>query len=85
MAEGAERDSRTEEPTEKKIRETVEKGNLPFSREAPILASLLAAMAFAAFQARSVTAGLIDNLKATFENPGQWTIENGADAVQFLH
>lgn len=85
MAEGAEKDSRTEEPTEKKIRDTVEKGNLPVSREAPILASLLASMAFIVFSARGVTETLVTSLRSTFENPAQWDIENGADAVQFLH
>lgn len=83
MAE--EKDSRTEQPTEKKIRDTVEKGSLPFSREAPILASLLAAMAFIVFAARDVTGALTNSLRATFENPGQWDIENGTDALQFLH
>ena len=48
MAEGADRSSKTEQPTEKKIRDTVEKGNLPVSREAPILGSLFAALAWAA-------------------------------------
>lgn len=85
MAGGEDKDSKTEQPTDKKLQDTVEKGNLPFSREAPILASLLAAMAFIVFAARDVTATLVGNLKATFENPGQWDIENGTDALQFLH
>ncbi|KAB0676526.1 flagellar biosynthesis protein FlhB [Aureimonas leprariae] len=85
MAEGAEKDSRTEEATEKRIRDTVEKGNLPFSREAPILGSLLASMAFTAFAARDVAGSLVANLRSTFENPVQWDIENGADALHFLN
>ena len=85
MAEGAEKDSRTEEATEKRIRDKVEKGNLPFSREAPILGSLLASMAFTAFAARDVTGSLVANLRSTFENPTQWDIENGADALHFLN
>ncbi|MBE7186319.1 MAG: flagellar biosynthesis protein FlhB [Methylobacterium mesophilicum] len=85
MAEGAEKDSRTEEATEKRIRDTVEKGNLPFSREAPILGSLLASIAFTAFAARDVAGSLVANLRSTFENPVQWDIENGADALHFLN
>ncbi|WP_152046139.1 flagellar biosynthesis protein FlhB [Aureimonas psammosilenae] len=84
MAEGAEKDSRTEEATEKRIRDTVEKGNLPFSKEAPILGSLLASIAFTAFAARDVSDSLVSNLRSTFENPTQWDIENGADALHFL-
>ncbi|MBC8130931.1 MAG: flagellar biosynthesis protein FlhB [Rhizobiaceae bacterium] len=85
MAEGPDKDSKTEQPTDKKIQDTVDKGNLPVSREAPILASLLAAMAFIAFAARDSSAVLLGHLKATFENPVQWNIENGTDALQFLH
>ena len=41
MAEHHDKDSKTEEPTEKKIRDALEHGNTPFSREAGMLASLL--------------------------------------------
>ena len=34
MSEEPDKDSKTEEPTEKKIRDAIEKGNVPFSREA---------------------------------------------------
>ncbi|WP_373289614.1 flagellar biosynthesis protein FlhB [Aureimonas glaciei] len=85
MVADEDKDSKTEEATEKKIRDTVEKGNLPSSREAPILASLLAAMAFIAFTARDASNVLLTSLKSTFENPSQWNIENGTDALQFMH
>ena len=35
-------ESKTEEPSERKIRDTIEKGNLPFSKELSILASFVA-------------------------------------------
>jgi flagellar biosynthetic protein FlhB len=41
MAEGEDKDSKTEEPTEKKLRDAIDKGNVPFSREVPIFASIL--------------------------------------------
>ena len=41
MADEPDKDSKTEEPTEKKIRDAFEHGNVPFSREAAMLASLL--------------------------------------------
>ncbi|MBO0903624.1 flagellar biosynthesis protein FlhB [Jiella sonneratiae] len=78
------RSSKTEQPTEKKIRDTVEKGNLPVSREAPILASLLAAMAFFTFQVREGAAHLLLALKSTMENPLQWELATGADAIHVL-
>ncbi|WP_102958741.1 flagellar biosynthesis protein FlhB [Mangrovicella endophytica] len=85
MAADEDRESKTEQPTEKKIRDTVEKGNLPVSREAPILASLFASMAFLMFQAREGASRLLLSLENTFENPSQWDIENGADALHLLH
>ncbi|MAU98774.1 MAG: flagellar biosynthesis protein FlhB [Fulvimarina sp.] len=78
------RSSKTEEPTEKKIRDTVEKGNLPVSREAPILASLLAAMAFFTLQVKDGSAHLLLALKSTMENPLQWELDTGADALHVL-
>lgn len=84
MSESEDRSSKTEAPTEKKIRDTVEKGNLPFSREAPILASLLAAIVFASFELRDGASRLLAALRATFENPLQWELETGADALHVL-
>ncbi|MCE7026696.1 EscU/YscU/HrcU family type III secretion system export apparatus switch protein [Jiella avicenniae] len=78
------RSSKTEQPTEKKIRDTIEKGNLPVSREAPILTSLLAAMAFFIFQVKDGSAHLLLALKSTMENPLQWELETGADALHVL-
>ena len=52
MAESADKDSKTEEATEKKIRDAVEKGQLPHSKEAPILASFVAILIFTVFFAK---------------------------------
>jgi flagellar biosynthetic protein FlhB len=49
MAEGEDKDSKTEEPTEKKIRDAVDKGNVPFSREVPVFASTLGMLVFLVF------------------------------------
>ena len=45
MSEDADKDSKTEDPTEKKLQDAAEKGNDPVSREAPLFASLLALLA----------------------------------------
>lgn len=42
MADSEDRESKTEEPTEKKLSEAVERGNVPVSRELTTLGSLLA-------------------------------------------
>src|SRR5437868_7100504 len=44
MSEKPEHDSKTEEATEKRLREAIEKGNVPVSREAGTFASLAACL-----------------------------------------
>ena len=85
MSDSEDKSSKTEFPTEKKISDAVEKGNLPVSREAPILASLLAIMAFIALQAREGVQRLLLSLQTTFENPLQWDLDTSADALHVLH
>ena len=52
MAQQADRESRTEEPIEKKVLDEFEKGNIPVSREASAFAAILASLAITAFMAR---------------------------------
>ena len=49
MADEPDKDSKTEEPTEKKIRDAYERGFVPFSREAATLASLLGILMITSF------------------------------------
>ena len=84
MAETADKDSKTEEPTERRIREAIEKGNIPVSREAPIFASMVGILAIASFflADRSVRLSLV--LRRLLDDPGGWSLENGSDAGQLL-
>ena len=68
MSDTADRESRTEEPTEKRLSEAVEKGNVPFAREAvnfgSFLALYLVCAVFVASMAREVAVvlrGLLGN------------------------
>ena len=47
--QSVDKDSKTEEATDKKIRDAVEKGQLPHSKEAAILASFVAILIFTVF------------------------------------
>ena len=49
MAESSDQESKTEEPTEKKVRDALEQGNIPVSREASMLATMAALMVIQAF------------------------------------
>lgn len=79
MADGADDDSKTEEPTEKKVRDAEDKGQLPHSREAPLLASFAAALAFAAFFAADSARDFGRFLSAFLEKPEAWPLDNERD------
>ncbi|MCV0393736.1 MAG: flagellar biosynthesis protein FlhB [Rhizobiaceae bacterium] len=81
MSEAPDKDSKTEPATEKKIRDTVEKGQLPFSKEAPIFASLTASLVFALFFAQDSAVRLGGFLSIFLERPDAWPLENTADAI----
>ncbi|MEQ1954292.1 flagellar biosynthesis protein FlhB [Mesorhizobium sp. CN2-181] len=79
MSESADKDSKTEDPTEKKIRDTVEKGKLPSSREAPILASFLAILVFSVFFAQQNIAEMGSFLSVFLEKPEDWPLDTASD------
>ncbi|MGE0500343.1 MAG: flagellar biosynthesis protein FlhB [Rhizobiaceae bacterium] len=81
MAESDDKDSKTEDPTEKKIRDTVEKGQLPQSREAPILASFVAILIFAVFFARESMVDMAGFLAGFLEKPEAWPMETEHDVI----
>jgi flagellar biosynthetic protein FlhB len=79
------KDSKTEEPTDKKIREAVDKGNVPMSREAATFATFLAILAASGFLLTDNVARLRDTLARFIDMPGEWRLETGADAVGVLY
>lgn len=84
MAESDDKDSKTEEATEKKIRETIEKGQLPHSKEAPILASFVAILIFTVFFVQESIANLGGFLSTFLEKPETWPIDTEVDVVNLL-
>lgn len=81
MAEGEDKDSKTEEPTEKKIRDAVDKGNVPFSREVPVFASTLGMLVFLVFFLPSSAARFTETLRDLFEQSDGWRLTTGGDAM----
>ncbi len=75
------KDSKTEEPTAKKLTEAAEKGNVPTSREVPLFASILGFYVFLVFFLPSGVARVGETLKDVFEQPHQWRLENTPDLV----
>jgi flagellar biosynthesis protein FlhB len=84
MAEGEDKESKTEEATEKRLRDAVEQGNVPFSRELPTLLSLGAIVLAGSFLFSGSVVRLRNSLARFVDNPGDWPLENAADALALL-
>lgn len=81
MAEEVDKESKTEEATEKKIRDTIEKGQLPHSRETGILASFVAILLFFTFFAGNSIVELGGFLSIFLEKPDAWSMDTASDVV----
>ena len=81
MSDTEDKDSKTEEATEKKIRDTVEKGKLPHSRETTILCSFVAILVFAVFFAGDTIVRLGSFLAMFLEKPDAWPMATVDDVV----
>lgn len=84
MSEEQDKESKTEEASEKKIADAVEKGNVPFSREATLFASLVGVLACLVFFVAQPTRLLTDNLARLIDDPGGFRLERGSDALDLL-
>ncbi len=78
------RDNKTEEPTEKRRSDTLERDGGPSSKEVGTAAVLLIASAFLATGTSGLFTSLTQSLSVYIENPGAWRLENGEDAVRLL-
>jgi flagellar biosynthetic protein FlhB len=78
------KDNKTEKPTEKKLRDTIEKGNAPHSREATLFASMLATVIYVTFFLPGRMGRMGEVLRDLFEKPDQWQLETGPDAISLF-
>lgn len=78
------KDSKTEEATEKKLREALEKGNVPVSREAAMLGSLIGMLISVWLFIPTAAVQLQDLLERFIDDPGDFRLESGTDATQLL-
>lgn len=85
MAEDSDKESKTEAATEKRVRDAIEKGDIPFSREAPVFASILGLLIALAFFARGQAAQLAQSLSPLLDEPRGFRLETGGDATLLLN
>jgi flagellar biosynthetic protein FlhB len=81
MAEEQDKESQTEEATEKRLADAIERGVVPTSREVALLASLASMLIVMAFVMRESAARLIAALVHFVDDPGGWRLEQGSDAI----
>jgi flagellar biosynthesis protein FlhB len=84
MAETTDQESKTEEPTEKKVRDALEQGKIPVSREASIFASMAALMVIQAFLIGQGVQQLTPMLTGFLDDPDGFPLSTGADAQNLL-
>lgn len=84
MAESQDKESKTEEASEKKIRDSIEKGQLPFAKEAPVLASFIAILLFTMFFAQQAVADMGGFLSIFLEKPEEWPLQRAEDVTLLL-
>jgi flagellar biosynthetic protein FlhB len=83
MAE-SDQESKTEEPTEKKVRDALEEGKIPVSREASIFASMAALLVIQMFLIGPGVQQLTPTLKKLIDDPDGYRLSTGADAQNLL-
>ncbi len=74
-------DDKTEEPTEKRLHDAIERGQIAFSREAPLFASLSATLIALIFVIPGRAATLLSGLVGLIDDPAGWRIERGEDVL----
>jgi flagellar biosynthetic protein FlhB len=80
MADEHDHESKTEEPTEKKLGDAVDKGNVPFSREVVTFGSLAGVLIAAKLMVAPNVASLTTTLRLLFANAGELRLEAHEDA-----
>jgi len=81
MAEDRDTDGKTEEATEKKIHDAVERGDVPVSREVPILASLTAILIALVFIVPSHSEAFVGALMRFLDDASGWRLERSNDVL----
>lgn len=84
MADDSDKESKTEEATEKRISDALEKGNTPFSREAPLFASMVGILIVLAFVAGPGASILTEDMSLLIDSPGGFRLGDGSDATLLL-
>jgi flagellar biosynthesis protein FlhB len=74
-------EDKTEEPTEKRLHDAMDRGEIAFSREAPLFASLSATLVALIFVIPGRAGTLFSALAGVIDDPAGWRIERAEDVL----
>jgi len=84
MADAADDEAKTEEPTQKKILDALEKGNVPLSREASIVATIIVMLIVCSFLLKNGAIELTLALERILDNSSEVPLDGSADVIQLF-
>ena len=84
MAEDDDKESKTEEPTEKRISDAIEKGNVPVAREATLLGSIAAILTVITLLGSWAVVQLMATLHSALATAGTMRIDDREAAASYL-
>lgn len=84
MSDEPEKDSKTEDPSEKKIRDTLEKGDVPFSKELSNVFSITMLVVVAYFYLPQFTIALTEKLQGVLANASDWPADSPSDTYHLF-
>lgn len=84
MSDAPDKDSKTEEPTPKKLSDALEDGNAPVSKEVGILASLFGIAVLSMIVLDYSVRKMLILLRHFLDRPEQWSLKTGEDAHQLF-
>lgn len=84
MSDAPDKESQTEEATDKKLHDSIERGDTPFSREAVLFASLIGSLLYASFFMRAGAQHMVAALQQLVDQAGQFRLGEGRNATALL-
>src|SRR5260221_1667228 len=81
MADAPDKESQTENATEKKLNDSMERGDVPMSREVALVVSLASILVSMIFLVRDGSQRLVGALAYFLDNPAGWRLEKLDDVM----
>jgi flagellar biosynthesis protein FlhB len=84
VSEQPDKEGKTEQPSEKRLTDAIEKGNVPFSNEPGNLTSLLAISVIGLLIVAQATSAMSQRLGILLQNAAAYSLSDGKDAFQII-